>query len=189
MLAHYLNADASAIVFSYGKYGKPGLSNPLSDLCFNLSHSGGVAVFVFGRRCRLGVDIEREREIAEQLQIATRFFAPEEIQDLRTTSGAEQRRLFFHCWARKEAYIKAAGGALSIALNSFRVRFLPDDAPAVETPDPSQRWLMYELNIAPGFAAALVHDGEPRSIHVNPWLDIGDALRSWGGPHDRLPRV
>lgn len=188
LLAHYLNTDASAIVFSYNNHGKPAIRKPVSDMCFNLSHSGGIAVLAFGWQCRLGVDIQQEREISDHLQIAARFFAPEEVLDLGTTSGLEQRHLFFECWARKEAYIKAVGGALSIPLKDFRVRFLPGEAPAVEMPgldrDIAQYWSMHQLNVAAGYAAALVHDGEPRSVQIKPWIDIAEALRRWGGPPD-----
>src|SRR5205823_935943 len=97
-----------------------------------VSHSGGLAVYAFGLGCRIGVDIEQERDLADALQIATHYFAPDEIRDLTAAAASERTRLFFRCWARKEAYIKAVGGALSIPLDSFRVRFLLGEAPAVE---------------------------------------------------------
>jgi 4'-phosphopantetheinyl transferase len=182
LLALYLNTVPSAIEFSYNEHGKPALLDPAFELCFNLSHSADVAVIVLGRECRLGVDIQQEREISEYLQIAKRFFSPQEVRDLLTAPYSEQRHLFFECWARKEAFMKAEGRALSIPLNSFRVRFLPGDAPAVEIDgleqDGLRQWSMHELNITPGFAGALVHDGAPRSVHIKDWVSIAEMLEA-----------
>lgn len=172
LLGDYLDTGAAQIGFSYNDHGKPSIATPKTDLVFNLSHSGGMAVLVFGRGCRLGIDIERHREMPDLLQIATRFFAPDEVRDLCEGSAAERHPLFFNCWARKEAYVKAVGGALSISLNSFRVRFLPGERPAVEIPGEAKRWCMHNLDIAPGFSSALVYEGDGRLVSIKPWFDL-----------------
>jgi 4'-phosphopantetheinyl transferase len=180
LLAHYLGCAAGAIEFCYSQYGKPALLHPGSDLCFNLSHSGSLAVYVFGRRVRLGIDVEQERDMPDQASIAARFFTPEEVKDLETCAPCQRRHFFFECWARKEAYIKAAGGGVSIALNSFRVHFLPGEEPVVEIRGQETEaavWTMCRLDIAAGYAAALAHDGGPRRIRIRPAQDAADVWR------------
>ena len=70
------------------------------------------------------------------------------------------QRLFFTCWTRKEAFIKATGDGLSRPLDSFVVTFLPQDPPAVfqaqDAQSPIEGWTLIPLEPGPDYVAALV---------------------------------
>jgi 4'-phosphopantetheinyl transferase len=92
--------------------------------------------------------------------IAERFFSESERKCLRSITAADRHEAFFRCWTRKEAYIKATGDGLSLPLHQFDVSLRAGE-PALllaTRPDASEaeRWTMYSLHVAPGYAAALV---------------------------------
>src|SRR5437868_3900156 len=71
LLARYLDAEPSELRFSYGAYGKPALDGETIE--FNLSHAGGMAVYVIARGRRVGIDVEPVRDIPEADRLAESF--------------------------------------------------------------------------------------------------------------------
>ena len=65
------------------------------------------------------------------MAIARRFFSQAEAADLVARPEADQPLAFFRCWTRKEAFIKAKGGGLSIPLAEFRVTLGSDEGAAL----------------------------------------------------------
>lgn len=147
------------VEFVYGPQGKPEL-NPavnVQDIRFNISHTNGMALvaLTFGRV--LGVDIERIDRSVNVIEIAERFFSKREFEVLSSMPEVERHLGFLRCWTRKEAFIKAMGGGLSIPLNKFHVS-LNDQACLKEiewSPGEASLWQMDSLNPADGFIAAL----------------------------------
>ncbi|MGH9809607.1 MAG: 4'-phosphopantetheinyl transferase family protein, partial [Terriglobia bacterium] len=124
----YLGCNPADVVFVYNARGKPALRD--RDLQFNLSHSHGMALYAFRRGSAVGCDLEwRDPKFAAE-QIPERFFSGDEVHALRSLPLSHQTEAFFNCWTRKEAYVKAAGQGLSIALDSFDVSLAPKE-PAV----------------------------------------------------------
>ena len=160
LLAAYTGTAAECLRFSYGPQGKPALLD--GSLHFNLSHSGELAIVALSLSRPLGVDVERLRPVTDVLKIARRFFSASEQQALSQTAESRRNQAFMRCWTRKEAYIKAVGGGLSIALDSFDVsldeppRFLklPND------PDKTLPWSLYHLQPGPGYVGALAISGQ-----------------------------
>jgi 4'-phosphopantetheinyl transferase len=169
LLGNYLQQSPSSLEFSYGKYGKPSLSgtNLSSGLCFNLSHSAGMAVYAIARERNLGVDVERVRQEFGGENIARRYFSPHEVGDLLTLPAEARAEGFFHCWTRKEAYLKATGMGLQIPLDSFAVSLLPEKpAEFLEGVEPC--WHLAAYHPAEGYVAATVYDGAPCPIDYFP---------------------
>ena len=126
LLGTYLGCAPEAVAFQYGAWGKPTLRAPAGEgLAFNLAHSGGQALITVGRAEALGIDIEVMRPVADWLDIATRTFAPGEINALLSLPPHKQMDGFFACWTRKEAIIKFWGEGLSADLASFEVSLDP----------------------------------------------------------------
>ncbi|MBA3532450.1 MAG: 4'-phosphopantetheinyl transferase superfamily protein [Ardenticatenales bacterium] len=164
LLGRYLGVDVYRGAFVYNAYGRPSLpalpaEHPLE---FNLSHSGGLALYALSWQRSVGVDVEAMRDI-EFEEIATRFFSPREQAVLTALPPHQRKDAFFNAWTRKEAYIKARGEGLSLALDAFDVTLTPGDpATLLETrDDPVQatRWKLQALHAGAGYQAALAVDG------------------------------
>lgn len=165
LLGAYLQQDPSSLEFSYGQHGKPALAgkHASSGLCFNLSHSFGMAVYAFAEKRNLGIDVERVQQDSAGDDIARRFFSPREVSDLRSLPQESRPEAFFRCWTRKEAYIKALGTGLHTPLDSFSVSLLPNQ-PAQFLGGVDSCWHMAAFHPAEGYAAAVVYDGGNYSI-------------------------
>jgi 4'-phosphopantetheinyl transferase len=121
ILATYARCEPSVLVFRAGPHRKPALAWPVGDIPFSLSHNGGLAlVAVAGSGC-VGIDAERIRSEVEVEDLSRRFFAPAEAAEIMALPPDAQLAAFFTCWTRKEAFVKALGGGLSVPLKSFHV--------------------------------------------------------------------
>ena len=117
ILSRYLDLAPAALRFDHNAYGKPSVAG--AGLHFNVSHSGDWAMLAVSAEQEVGIDIERIDPSFVQEQIPERFFSPREVAQLRSLPPSEQTGAFFRCWTRKEAYIKARGLGLALALDSF----------------------------------------------------------------------
>ena len=100
------------------KRGKPVVLGPNSTE-FSLTHSGTIGALAVCSNASVGIDIERMRPLREDL--ANRFFADPEKEQLALLSDDERERAFFGCWTRKEAFVKATGEGIGRGLDSFVV--------------------------------------------------------------------
>lgn len=161
LLGTYLTLPPATLEFRYGNHGKPELDVRTSDsvLQFNLSHSGGLAIYAFSLGRRLGVDVEEIRPKLAGEDIARRYFAAREVEELQALAPPLRPEGFFLCWTRKEAYVKAHGAGLSLPLDSFTVSLTPGRAADLQAADQA-RWSIVALDPAPGFVAAIIIEGE-----------------------------
>jgi 4'-phosphopantetheinyl transferase len=175
ILGAYLGMEPSQIQFCYVKNGKPALSDTFGKgkICFNSSHSEGLALYAFTHDCEIGVDIECIRDIPEMEQIAERFFSARENAVLRALPQSKKKEAFFNCWTRKEAFIKAIGDGLSWPLDEFDVSLVPGEpARLLRIEGDSEAvspWSIQELKPAFGFAAAFAARGRIGQIHLQQW--------------------
>ena len=173
ILAGYLETDAASLSFSYSKKEKPSLGSAHagSDIRFNVTHSGGVALLAFARSREIGVDVEQVRRDFDPGAIARRYFSTHEQNQLAGLPAEQKVEAFFRCWTRKEAYIKATGDGLSLPLSQFDVSLAPGDGSALlaTRPDGSEAgsWLLQEVSAGPGYVAALC--GRGRDWVLNDW--------------------
>lgn len=159
VLAQYVNGDPAAIRFAYNAHGKPRL--PGSEVRFNLSHSGDWAMLAVSRDREVGIDIQRIDSRFAQEQMPERFFSPHETAQLRALPALLRTEAFFRCWTRKQAYIKARGLGVALALDSFDVTFGPGDPPALAR---AGNWSIENLVAPAGYAAAVVAEGGPFTV-------------------------
>jgi 4'-phosphopantetheinyl transferase len=161
LLAGYLDHETERLVFVEGAHGKPVLAPPHgAELRFNLSHSGELALCAVSRRREVGVDLEQVRELSDADALARRFFAEAESAALAALPAAERLPAFFRCWTRKEAYLKAVGAGLLLALDGFQVSLQPEAGPCGLSvsgrPEETARWSLQGLDVAQGYVAAVV---------------------------------
>ncbi len=182
LLGCYLAAPGQAIKILSSSGEKPslGIGTGNLDIRFNLSHSNGFAVFAFSIGREIGIDTEFiKAEIAAE-EIATRYFSAAEQQELAALAPQERAAGFFRCWTRKEAYVKARGQGLQIPLNSFSVTLSPG-APARLTSGDANRWSLHALDVQPGWASALVVEGNSARISVKKYSTTGQIVETPAG--------
>lgn len=137
-----------------GPNGKPYLRD-YQDVFFNLSHSGEYVFLVLSDQ-EVGCDVEEiteDSKLKSQIAIARHFFTENEVAAIENLPDTDaQNQLFYQIWTRKESFVKAKGGGLSIPLSSFDVLTLQGTENAVfETYD-----------IAPGyvFTSCILTNGQ-----------------------------
>jgi 4'-phosphopantetheinyl transferase len=180
LIGRYLGIDPGKPRFVYGPQGKPALEDATCPLRFNVSNSGDLAACAFTMGCEIGVDIEQHRGVRDMEQIANRFFSPEEASELLGLPESARIAAFFNCWTRKEAYIKAKGGGLSIPLASFQVSLKPGAAPKMLGIDGSAEaargWTLHHFDPAPDFTGAIAYPDQIRELLANPVMPVEALL-------------
>ena len=175
LLGRYLAAAPASLRFAYGPQGKPALADGATGLEFNLAHSGHLALYAVTRRRAVGVDVEAERpRLADEL-MARRFFSPAEVAALLALPPTARVAAFFRIWTRKEAYLKAKGGGLSLGLDTFDVALEADARTLLlaTRPDPAEaaRWALVALAPGPGYAGAVAAAGAGWRVRCFDWLE------------------
>lgn len=173
LLGRYLDCSPAGLPFRYGPYGKPELAprEVAGRVQFNMSHSGGLALFAIAEERQVGVDVEFIRAELATDGIAKRFFSAHEAATLQSLPPDLRLAAFFHCWTRKEAYIKATGKGLSIPLDQFDVSLSPfEPARLLATrwnPGEADRWSLHTVPAGSNYIAALAVEGH--GCHLEHW--------------------
>lgn len=175
ILGGYLGIASQDVAFTANEFGKPSVFAPktCTDLSFNASHSGALALIAVSRSGQIGIDVELLRSGVEGRAIAARFFAANEVASLVALRPHDQVEGFFNAWTRKEAIVKALGRGLSIPLDSFEVSLRPREPPAIlrwDIPgDGAERWRIHHLEPASGYVGALAVDSATRICRFWSW--------------------
>lgn len=168
LLGMYLGLPPERIEFRYGPQGKPSLSEALNaKVSFSVSHSQGMGLFAFAGSGEVGVDIEEVKADFKGMQIASHFFSEIEAAGLAKLPAELADEAFFECWTGKEAYVKARGEGLTLALRDFHIGFVNGEQ--ILRDEVGGEWSCYSLKPAPGFAGAVVASGEGWSLKYYEW--------------------
>lgn len=182
LLGWYLDTGPFRPAFTATDFGRPILPAGAAgaNLRFSVSHSGGLALLAFARDREIGVDVEQVRGDLDYCAISSLYFSEGEQASLRLLPSEMRREAFFACWSRKEAYIKARGQGLSIPLDLFDVTLHPEEPAQIlairDRTDPVPIWSMSALDVGPGFAAALVVEGQGAQILRRAWCGTDPFL-------------
>ncbi len=174
ILGMYLNVHPDKIEFSSGPVGKPQLAQKFlgSEIKFNLSHSGEIALIAITRAIEVGIDVERIQEDFAFESIAQRFFTSREVAALQDLPPDLRREAFYKCWTSKEALIKGKGLGLSGSLDEVQIRLTATGVLVIAA---LADWALAELSPISGYAAALAInqiDGESRCYRWEPSLPV-----------------
>ena len=119
VLADYPGVESPGdIQFKRNPHGKPYLSGANKPR-FNLTNSNGVIALAVTAGIEVGVDIEYLNRKAACLDLARRYFTPEEACSFKGLSETAIKDHFFDFWTLKEAWLKAYGTGLKTPLNTF----------------------------------------------------------------------
>lgn len=182
ILARYCKMRPEELVFQYSPFGKPSLCLPAADqgIEFNVTHTHGLALYAVARNRRVGIDVEWVRPDLATNGIAEQFFSSYEVAVLQSLDEPLRTEAFFHCWTRKEAYIKARGEGLSFPLCQFDVSLTPGEPAALlrtrtaypgarDDPPEAARWSMQTLSPGPGYVAAVAIERGKHEIAHQLW--------------------
>lgn len=165
ILGSYLGIEPQQVLFDYQERGKPVLAATLanSGLCFNLSHSQGLALCAVSYHGQIGIDLECIRPMSDVEALAKRFFLPREYALMRSLSPHQQQEIFFRYWTCKEAYLKATGEGLA-QLEKIEILLNCTEPAQLKT---SEDWSLFELTPAENYLAAVVVAGS--GYHLKCW--------------------
>lgn len=165
ILGEYLGLHPTQLRFSYGKRGKPELSEEFESekLRFSLSRSQEFVLYGVTQGRAIGVDLEIIRPIPDAEEIAKHFFSRREVLSLLALPESQRLEAFLNCWTRKEAYLKALGDGLTRPLDRFDVSVVPGEpAELVRVewdPLERERWSLHALRLPWNAVAALAAEG------------------------------
>ena len=175
LLADYTEQTPRNISFGHTAKGKPFLIDDRGEqrLRFNLSHSGEWAIIALALSTEVGIDIEQIDSDVSVKAVAERFFSCSELEVLQEVPLEQRTVAFFSAWTRKEAYLKARGEGIVERLRNISVAIDSEQIPIrlTDSMDPcaALRWRLYDLDITPGYAAALAAEGTSHQIRMMRW--------------------
>jgi len=180
ILGGYLGCDAQCLRFEVGNYGKPSLASLQNSLNiqFNLSHSHKLILIAITLADSIGIDIEYYKKKLSIESLAEIIFSPFERNFFSAlNSQQEKKEVFFRCWTRKEAYLKAIGTGLtqdisriSVDLSEFSVQDWLDVPSLSETEN--IKWKLFTLDMGNAYTAAVVATHFQRCLFAYDVKDI-----------------
>ena len=171
ILGRYLGLDPADVNLCDEALGKPyafDRGGVRSTWNFNLSHGEDRALLAIAQGRLVGVDIEREREEVDLAAIARQFFSPAEREEFDSKPRDRRRAWFYRQWVAKEAVLKAHGGGLSVAPESFDVVFDEPGIATVVSPraEPGGEWIVRTVDVGAGWHAAVASSGRDWQLQV-----------------------
>lgn len=162
VLSRYVPVHPRDWVFSKNDYGRPEIVNEqgrAARLSFNISHTHSLIVLGVTKGRALGVDVENCISREACIDIADRFFAPQEVVALNATPEHQQQYRFYEYWTFKESYIKARGMGLSLPLDKFSFHYPHDRAVEIaihpELADDASRWQFWQFRPTSEYLVAI----------------------------------
>jgi len=111
VLGRHLGVHPASLHWERGPHGKPELAGPGPRVSF--SHSGDLAALAVAAGRRVGVDVQELLPGLDVTRMAARFYPRQEAELVASAAGrARQVARYTRLWARKEAFVKVAGGRL-----------------------------------------------------------------------------
>ena len=167
LLAQYLRAEPSRLVFRRGVHGKPELRT--GDLQFNMSHSQDLVLYAVTRSGPVGIDVECVLPRVDG-EVATGF-SPDSASRLLRLPPTARRRVFYQGWTRMEAYAKGRGTGLQSNIDHLD-RFLDPEQTLGHGPDSSGtdcEWSFHDLRPREGYLGSLAASREGCRLKYWKW--------------------
>ncbi len=154
LLARYLWLDPAVVELTLGEHGKPMLdTGGRPPTQFNLSHSGEIALYAVSAVRAVGIDVEVERRVIDELGVAASVLGSAEADRLAALDPETRTREFLRTWVAHEAAVKCRGGGLGRPSGGSPV---------------AELWTA-ELDVGPRAAAAVVVEGGPCELRLWEW--------------------
>lgn len=129
ILSTYSHYSSDKWDFDTEENGKPFIRTPKINLKFNVSHTQGCIICAITQYDAIGCDVENCLRNNEVLEIATRYFANRELEQINLLPDNEKVSRFFDFWTLKESFIKTTGKGLATPLKSFHFNINNENQP------------------------------------------------------------
>jgi len=150
---HINNNNINLNDLLYSASGRPYFNNSID---FNISHSGGYVICAITKKGRLGIDVEKIRNI--KIFDFKRYMNTDEWESINNSSHPE--KAFFSYWTLKESVMKANGKGMSIPLKDVIIK--NNKAHLYNT-----LWYLNEINISNDCKCHLAISYEEYNLNIN----------------------
>jgi len=155
-LAEELGLPGDAVPLARDARGRPRLAGALAAFDVSWSHSGEGLLIALGKGVDVGVDLERAQPRPRALELAARFFHPDEHAWLRALPEPDRNEGFLRLWCAKEAVLKAHGRGIAFGLDKFGLGDIDGGLRMTQGHDAlGGPWSVHEWGPRPGYRAAL----------------------------------
>ena len=170
ILGRRLGVPPASLRWHLGPHGKPELAMPGPRVSF--SHSGDLAALATAPGRRVGVDIQQLLPRLDVTRMAARFYPRQEAEFVASAVvPARQVARFTRLWARKEAYVKVAGGRLLPGLEQVipRSGVVVDGGSGSGGGLPGGPCLVRDVRAPRGYRAAVAAEGTRAYDVIRRW--------------------
>lgn len=164
LVSKYLSVKPMDLVIHSENGRKPFIGNPVTDIRFNISHSGDWVLIALAQR-DLGIDVEKINQEFDFVNLLEDHFGEEEKTFI--SNAADSVSAFYYLWTRKEALIKAWGTGMQDNLKQISV--LPTD-PSINYQQRS--WAIESFQLSAQYPAALAYPGHVKKL----WYFDGSSV-------------
>jgi 4'-phosphopantetheinyl transferase len=164
VLGAYVSTSPAALVFHYGRFGKPFLAEAHGGgFRFSVTHAGDLLMLAITHGRDVGVDVERLRAVRRHERIAHRHFSAGVCAVLDAIDPPRRALGFLHAWTCLEAHAKARGGGVYATRTHLPLvwppaameRVVQEQGPGAE----GRVWTLRVLHPADGYVATVVAEG------------------------------
>jgi 4'-phosphopantetheinyl transferase len=153
LLSKYLSISPEGISIYSQSGGKPFISNPISSIQFNISHSGYFVLLAMANDA-VGIDIEKmDPGFKFEKLLEDHFSDAEQSFIIRSDSSIDS---FYLLWTRKEALVKAWGTGMQEDLKMISVV----DCNSNFFEKLGKSWKLESLYISADYVAAVAFSGK-----------------------------
>jgi 4'-phosphopantetheinyl transferase len=156
ILERACGAGARGIDFARSSTGRPSL--PGWDGAFSLSHAAGFALIAIAARGRIGVDLERGREVTFSSARRAEIVAAAEALAPDAPLPDEPDLRIIQAWVRLEAVAKAEGAGIGAVLERLGVGRGRGERVDVATQLSGSELAVHDIAVGLGLRAAAAHD-------------------------------
>ncbi len=162
LLSAYGAGPPRALRIGLGAEGKPHLE--AGGVRFSLAHTAGLWLAAFASDRDVGVDVERTARDVDPDRVASRIFAPGEVEALRRLPREAKIAGFFRAWTVREALVKVQGTGMFTFAAKVEVDVDPSRPASVRALDGGAGFWVAEVPVPPGHAAAVAAAAAPDAV-------------------------
>ena len=155
ILSQYSHTPPDQLNFLSNPAGKPYLlTHP--DIRFNISHTKDMVAITVNLYRNIGVDIEKCVPLGSLNKIAKKIMSSFEYNCFEALNEEERLPLFYKCWVRKEAVVKAWGRGIDDNLNQLDVS---GHHPSSDDEQGEKEWTIKDFTLPDGYVGAVCAEG------------------------------